>query len=88
MTSYSFEVLIPEGVHARPSAKIIELLKPFEPVHITFRQTTLKALSMLELLLLKIPTGSTVIISTSVPLPVSIEETLKRIFSNLQPELL
>ncbi len=83
MTNYSFEVLIPEGLHARPCAKIIEILKAFEPVHITFGQTTLKALSMLELLLLKIPTGSTVTISTSAPLPTEVIEKLQQVFSDL-----
>ena len=83
MTTYSFEVAIPEGLHARPCAKIIEILKPFEPVHITFGQTTLKTLSMLELLLLKIPTGSNVTINTSVPLPMEVAEKLQNVFSDL-----
>jgi phosphotransferase system HPr (HPr) family protein len=83
MTNYSFEVLIPEGLHARPCAKIIEILRPFEPVHITFGQTTLKILSMLELLLLKIPTGSTVTISTSESLPSKVTEKLQNVFSDL-----
>jgi phosphotransferase system HPr (HPr) family protein len=83
MTNYSFEVGVPEGLHARPCAKIIEILKPLEPVHITFGQTTLKSLSMLELLLLKIPTGSTVTISTSAPMPTEAVEKLQQVFSNL-----
>lgn len=83
MTTYSFEVAIAEGLHARPCAKIIEILKPFEPLHITFGQTTLKTLSMLELLLLKIPTGSTLTINTSVPLPMEVAEKLQNVFSDL-----
>ncbi len=82
MTNYSFEVLIPEGLHARPCAKIVESLKAFEPVHITYKETTIRILSILELLLQKISYGSTVIISTSVPLPSLTLERLKDIFSN------
>ncbi len=82
MTTYSFEVLIPEGLHARPCAKIIELLKGFEPVHITYKETTIKILSILELLLQKIGYGSAVTIRTNLPLPNSILEKLKNIFSN------
>ena len=83
MTNYSFEVAVPEGLHARPCAKIVEILKPFEPVHITFGQTTLKALSMLELLLLKIPTGATVTISTRESLSPEAVEKLQNVFSEL-----
>ena len=82
MTSYSFEVLIPEGLHARPCAKIIEILKGFEPVQITCKEVTIEVLSILELLLQKISYGSAVTICTNSPLPDSSLEKLKSIFSN------
>lgn len=83
MTTYSFEVLIPLGLHARPCAKIIELLKPFEPVHITYNENTIKTLSILELLLLKIPIGSTVIIDAEIPLPPEVASKLEQAFLDL-----
>ena len=83
MTSYSFEVAVPEGLHARPCAKLIEILKPFEPVHITYNENIIKNLSILDLLLQKIPTGSTVIISTRAPLPQEAVEKLQQVFSDL-----
>ncbi len=83
MTTYSFEVLIPVGLHARPCAKIIEILKHFEPAHITYKENTIKTLSILELLLLKIPTGSTVIINTETPLPPEVTDKLERAFLDL-----
>lgn len=82
MTTYSFEVLIPEGLHARPCAKIVEILKSFEPVQITCKESTIKVLSILELLLQKISYGSTVSICTSSPLPDSTLMKLKEIFAN------
>lgn len=83
MTNYTFEVAIPEGLHARPCAKIIEILKPFEPVHITYNENIIKNLSILDLLLQKIPTGSTVTISTSESLSPEAVEKLQQVFSNL-----
>lgn len=82
MTSYSFEILIPEGLHARPCAKIVEILKGFEPVNITCKEVNIKVLSILELLLQKITYGSTITISTISPLPDSILKQLKNIFAN------
>ncbi len=82
MTTYSFEVLIPEGLHARPCAKIVETLKGFEPVHITCKEVTIKVLSILELLLQKISYGSAITICTSSPLPDSVLKQLKNIFAN------
>ncbi len=83
MTNYSFEVAVPEGLHARPCAKLIEILKPFEPVHITYNENVIKNLSILDLLLQKIPTGSTVTISTSKSLPPETAEKLQSVFSDL-----
>ncbi len=83
MTNYSFEVLIPEGLHARPCAKLIEILKPFAPVDITYNESVIKNLSILDLLLQKIPTGSTVTISTSESLPAEVTEKLQNVFLDL-----
>ena len=83
MTNYSFEVLIPEGLHARPCAKLIEILKPFEPVDITYTENVIKNLSILDLLLQKISTGSTVTISTSESLSPETVEKLQQVFSEL-----
>ncbi len=83
MTNYSFEVLIPEGLHARPCSKLIEILKPFEPFDITYNENVIKNLSILDLLLQKISTGSTVTISTSESLSPETVEKLQQVFSEL-----
>ena len=82
MIEYQFNVLIPEGLHARPCAKLIDILKIFEPLHITHREHTIKILSILELLLQKISYGSVVTISTNEPLPPVTIEKLNCVFSN------
>lgn len=82
MTSYSFQVLIPEGLHARPCAKIIEILKPFEDVEFCHNQVTVRTSSLLELLLLKIGYNSSVTLRANTPLPPLVVEELQNLFSN------
>lgn len=82
MTNYSFDIRIPEGLHARPCTKLVEILQDFQPVHITHNNHTITILSILELLLQKISYGSSITISTSSPLPPPIIEKLKNILSN------
>ncbi|MBP9829441.1 MAG: HPr family phosphocarrier protein [Proteobacteria bacterium] len=80
MITYSFQVLIPEGLHARPCAKLIEILKPYEPVSFSYNSVTINILSILELLLLKVGYGCSLAINTLQPLPAGVLEDLKKVF--------
>lgn len=77
---YKFKVNIPEGLHARPCAKLVELLESFQPVVFIYQDKILEVLSVLELLMLKIPSGSQVIINTNTELPCDIVQKLEKIF--------
>jgi phosphotransferase system HPr (HPr) family protein len=73
---YTFNVKIPDGMHARPCARLVEILSKITPIEITGNGKTIKTLSILELLLLKIPSGSEISIVCNHPLP---PETLTRL---------
>lgn len=77
---YKFTVNIPEGLHARPCAKLVELLEPFQPVMFMYQDKMIDSLSVLELLMLKIPKGSTIIISTNTELPSDTTKKLENLF--------
>ncbi len=80
MIDYKFTVNIPEGLHARPCARIVDALEPFQPVLFMYQDKLIESLSVLELLMLKIPFGSSIIISTNAALPLEIENKLEKIF--------
>lgn len=77
---YEFKVGVPEGLHARPCAKIIEILKPFTPLSFHCKGKTVDTLSILELLLLQIERGEAFTLSTSAPLPSEVLEDLQQVF--------
>lgn len=77
---YSFNVGITDGLHARPCAKLVEILSGFTPLQITGNGKTINTLSILELLLLKMPHGSEVKILSEIPLPGEIIDKLRRLF--------
>lgn len=79
MTDYAFKISIAEGLHARPSAKLVQLLKPFTPLSFYSKGKEVDTLSVLELLLLKINYGECITIRTSVPLPVSVLNELEEL---------
>ena len=57
------KVLNTFGLHARPSASIVRALKPFSSeVAITYRRKTANARSVLGLLMLGVPCGSSVLV--------------------------
>ena len=66
---YDFIVQIPDGLHARPCAKLVEILKEFKPLQIISNGKTVDSLSILELLLLKVPYSSTMYINCESALP-------------------
>jgi phosphoenolpyruvate-protein phosphotransferase (PTS system enzyme I) len=78
-----FTVRIPEGLHARPCVKLVDILKNFAPVQITVNGHTLSDLSILELLLLKITYGSAVTIACTQPLPKTALAALTQLFDNV-----
>lgn len=82
MIDYTFTVFIPEGLHTRPCAKLVEILKPFEPLSFSHNNITIEVLSILELLLLKISYGSSLTITASAPLPPSVLKNLQKVFEN------
>lgn len=82
MMNYTFKVLIPEGLHARPCVKIIEILRPFEPVNIIHADNVIKTTSLLDMLLQKIPFGSEVAVRTETTLPSETVTALESVFSN------
>ena len=65
---YIFKVLIFEGLHARPCAKLVSILQGSEPIKITCNSHTINNLSILELLLLKAAYGSEITIACEQPL--------------------
>lgn len=65
-----------------PCAKIIEILKPFEPITFIHNEHKVSTLSILELLLLKMNYSSTISISVDNPLPKNILKDLENIFKN------
>lgn len=77
---YKFTINIPEGLHARPCARLVELLEPFQPVSLIYKDQVIDSLSVLELLMLKIPIGSRIIISTKNALPSDIIQKLEKNF--------
>ncbi|MCX7343368.1 MAG: HPr family phosphocarrier protein [Proteobacteria bacterium] len=77
---YSFNVGIADGLHARPCAKLVDILSGFTPLQITGNGKTINTLSILELLLLKIPHGSEVKISSEIPLPNETIDKLTQLF--------
>lgn len=79
---YEFTVKIPDGLHARPCAKLVEILKDFQPLQIISNEKTVDNLSILELLLLKIPHGTTLRIVCNSQLPIKTIEKLNTLFSN------
>lgn len=82
MSEYVFKVLIPEGVHARPCARLVEMLEPFTPLSLHCKGKTLDMLSILELMLLQIECGEIFTIRTEAPLPSEVVEKLERLFGN------
>ncbi len=78
---YNFNVGIADGLHARPCAKLVEILSGFTPLQISSNAKTINTLSILELLLLKIPHGSEVQISSEIPLPSETVDKLCQLFS-------
>ena len=77
---YNFNVGIADGLHARPCAKLVDILSEFKPIQITGNGRTINTLSILELLLLKIPHGSEVKISSEIPLPSKTIDKLSQLF--------
>ena len=78
---YDFIVQIPDGLHARPCAKLVEILKEFQPLQIISNGKTVDSLSILELLLLKVPHGSSVYINCETTLPDEIINKLDTLFA-------
>lgn len=81
MKEYTFKIIIPEGLHARPCAKIVELLEDYAPVSISCGDKKIAMLSMLELLMMKITYGSLITISLDKTLPSEVENALKELLS-------
>lgn len=80
MSKYVFKISIPEGLHARPCAKVIEILQPFTPLSFSYLEKTVDSLSILELLLLKIGCGESLTLNTNSALPHSVIEELQQVF--------
>jgi phosphotransferase system HPr (HPr) family protein len=79
---YIFKVKIPDGLHARPCNKLVDILKNFAPLQISSGNQTINTLSILELLLLKITYGSDICICCEEPLPEEAINKLDQLFSN------
>lgn len=80
---YEFIVNIPNGLHARPCAQLVEILKEFQPLQIICNGKTVDSLSILELLLLKINQGATISINCQNPLPDRASVKLKMLFDGV-----
>lgn len=81
MNQYEFKVTNYDGLHARPCAKLVELLEGFQPVTFIYQDQIIEVLSVLELLMLKIPSGESLIINTHNPLSKDDEAKIEKIFS-------
>jgi phosphotransferase system HPr (HPr) family protein len=79
--TYVFKVLIPNGLHARPCSHLIYILKDFKSVKFTHNNQTSNSLSILELLLLKVPYGGEITLSCEHPLDDSTMLKLSLFFS-------
>lgn len=82
MKQYKFNVLIPEGLHARPCAKMVEILEPFKPVIFCYLDKKIEVLSILELLMLKISYGAEITICLEKDLPEHVEKLLLSLLSH------
>ena len=81
MNKYEFKIANSDGLHARPCARLVEFLENFQPVTFIYKDQIIEVLSVLELLMLKIPSGDSLVINTHNPLAKDDEKKIEKIFS-------
>lgn len=81
MNHYEFKITNSDGLHARPCARLVEFLENFQPITFIYKDQIIEILSVLELLMLKIPLGASLIINTHSPLSKDDEKKIEKILS-------
>lgn len=81
MNKYEFNVTNPDGLHARPCARLVEFLENFQPVTFIYKDQVIETLSVLELLMLKIPSGDSLVITVHNLLSKDDEKKIEKILS-------